>query len=132
MNYALMRIIHSSHNKKQVTNKVKRFRTTLHLSYNWFLSCIYHVLNFPSINFNFRKHVYVIFVVRFKKPSFKTYYNASIVRDTFVILVANTRLFQNVVAKNYFCILLGKTLLIFSVWIRIKQNKKPATHVQTK
>jgi hypothetical protein len=40
-------------------------------------------------------------------------------------------LFQGVVAKNYFCILLGRTLLILSVWIKIKHNKKQVTNEQT-
>jgi len=71
------------------------------------------------------------FVVGFEKPSFGTYYNASIIRDSSVILILNTCLFQNVVAKNYLCISLRRTLLLFSVWIRIKQNKKQATHEQT-
>jgi len=44
-------------------------------------------------------------------------------------LVANTCLFQSVVAKNYFCISLGRTLLILSVWIKIKQNKKQTTYI---
>jgi hypothetical protein len=55
------------------------------------------------------------FVVGFEKPSFGTYYNASIVRDSSVILILNTCLFQNVVAKNYLCISLGRRFLIFSV-----------------
>jgi hypothetical protein len=55
------------------------------------------------------------FVVGFEKPSFETSYNASTIRDTFAILAMNTYLFQGVVAKNYFCILLGRTLLILTV-----------------
>jgi hypothetical protein len=55
------------------------------------------------------------FVVGFEKPSFETSYNASTITDTFAILATNTYLFQGVVAKNYFCILLGRTLLILSV-----------------
>jgi hypothetical protein len=55
------------------------------------------------------------FIVGFEKPSFETSYNASTIRDTFAILVANTCLFQGVVVKNYFCISFGRTLLILSV-----------------
>jgi len=40
------------------------------------------------------------FVLGFEKPSFKTSYNASTIRDTFAILIINTYLFQGVVAKN--------------------------------
>jgi hypothetical protein len=53
------------------------------------------------------------FVVGINKQGFETYYNASVVRNIFAILVIRTRLFQGTL--NYFYISLGKTLLIFNV-----------------
>jgi hypothetical protein len=55
------------------------------------------------------------FVVGFEKPSLRVHYNASIVRNTSTILATSTHLLQDMVATNYFCILLRRTLLILSV-----------------
>jgi hypothetical protein len=102
----------SSQNKKHTTNQVKLFRARLQHIFD-----SYHVVTmfwiFLASTLVSKIMFFSSFIVGIKKRSFKAYYNASIVRDTFVILAARTCLFQGTL--NYFCILLGRTLLILNV-----------------
>jgi len=65
------------------------------------------------------------FMVGNEKWGFGAYYNASIIKITFIILATRTHLFQGIL--KYFYILFGKTLVILRIWIERKKTKKKTT-----